>query len=106
MTEEDHQDMKQAMRRRLNKIRSDCESLLMDAAYYAAYHADVAPQFAPDVYADVQRKATWARQAVAALDADDPIPSPPEEPDAGRRCRGGNSSSPRRSCGCRGLCFS
>jgi hypothetical protein len=78
---DDDQEIEDRVRQHLEKILAECESLVKDAANVRARRPELAPKIAPAVFAGIYRTAAWARQALAALDAGEPIPPEPTEAD-------------------------
>ena len=65
-------------RQRVQKLLDDAEALIADSQYLGRRRPDLAPRIAPDEMVDVYRNRDWAKAALDALDAGDPLPPFPE----------------------------
>jgi hypothetical protein len=76
--------LKDRLRAGLEKMLREAEQFIVDTQSFAENRPDWAPRIAPDQFIDVYRNRDWARGALAALDAGEPIPPAPwDRPDPG-----------------------
>ena len=78
MSADSFEQFLQAFRKGLQKTLADCNSLIADAGYFAQRRPHLAPRVAPDELIEAYTIWQWAHKALAALDAGDEIPPPPD----------------------------
>jgi len=78
MREDSFEQFLQVFRKRLQKTLADCNSLIADAGSFAQRRPQLAPRVAPDELIEAYTIRQWAHKALAALDAGDEIPPPPD----------------------------
>jgi hypothetical protein len=65
-------------RRKLEKTLRKCDEYIADTNYIGERRPEMAIDMAPDAHAHIYATRQWAVKALAALDAGEPIPPPPE----------------------------
>jgi hypothetical protein len=68
---------KDRLRRQLTKILEDCNNSIADLEFGIECRPDLAWDLAADAHISLYLDRQWAKKALADLDADEPIPSPP-----------------------------
>lgn len=71
--------LKKQTRRKLVKIVKDCDELIADMKWMSELRPHLAPSLAPDDWAGTYARRQWAVKALVALEADEPIPDPPDD---------------------------